>query len=166
MSNKILSKQTISLVPNQKRMDMPKVKGYILGINVKLFTNEQTIYTNEYNMTIHQFPYSEGYFKMRYDESQKNFMFESIYRIDLEGHDIMQRFNKNSITANIVIKGCLNIEEKNNKPEIDSIELIHINHDKDQDLHESFNSAFINNEEILDLLEEYQFYDAYIISRY
>lgn len=166
MSNKILSKQTISLVPNQKRMDMPKVKGYILGINVKLFTNEQTIYTNEYNMTIRQFPYSEGYFKMHYDESQKNFMFESIYCIDLEGHDIMQRFNKNSITANIVIKGCLNIKEKDNKPEIDSIELIHINHDKNQDLHESFNSAFINNEEILDLLEEYQFYDAHIISRY
>lgn len=166
MSNKILSKQTISLVPNQKRMDMPKVKGYILGINVKLFTNEQTIYTNEYNMTIRQFLYSEGYFKMHYDESQKNFMFESIYRIDLEGHEIMQRFNENSITANIVIKGCLNIKEKDNKPEIDSIELIHINHDKNQDLHESFNSAFINNEEILDLLEEYQFYDAHIISRY
>lgn len=166
MSNKILSKQTISLVPNQKRMDMPKVKGYILGINVKLFTNEQTIYTNEYNMTIRQIPYSEGYFKMHYNESQKNFTFESIYRIDLEGHDIMQRFNKNSIAANVIIKGCLNIKEKDNKPEIDSIELIHINHDKNQDLHESFNSAFINNEEILDLLEEYQFYDACIISRY
>lgn len=163
MSNKILEKERISLVPNQKTMEIPKVLGYILGINVKLITNHQTIDTENYNLTIRQFPYSEGYFKMDYIEETKDFKFESIYRIDLQGSKIEEFFSSNHTYINVRIEGHLNIKQKDNQPVIDDIIAISANDEIDLDV---FNNLFIESGELKYLLTEYPLYESNIISRY
>ena len=78
MTRKFLSKEVMPLLPDQKPMNIPKVAGYILNIHAKLITNNQTIYTNGYDLTIRQIPLSEGYFKMNYNEDKKIFNFKFI----------------------------------------------------------------------------------------
>jgi len=166
MTNKILSKEVIPLLPDQKPMNLPKVAGYILNINIKLITNQQTIYNNEYDLSIRQFPISEGYFKMNYDENLKEFSFESIYRIDLSGYMIEQYLNQNSIGLSVKIEGKTKLNY-NSKPEINHIELLTIYEDnQNNDKKELINDLFINNEELKQLLNDYKFYETEVISIY
>lgn len=166
MTNKILSKEVIPLLPDQKPMNLPKVAGYILNINIKLITNQQTIYNNEYDLSIRQFPISEGYFKMNYDENLKEFSFESIYRIDLSGYMIEQYLNQNSIGLSVKIEGKTKLNY-NSKPKIDHIELLTIYEDnQNNDKKELINDLFIDNDELKKLLNDYKFYETEVISIY
>ena len=165
MTKKFLSKEVMPLLPDQKPMNIPKVAGYILNIHAKLITNNQTIYTNGYDLTIRQIPLSEGYFKMNYNEDEKIFNFESLYRIDLSGDLIDQYIGQNEIGVSVKIEGQSKLDY-NATPEINNIEILMIyEDDQNIDKKELINDLFMNDN-IIKLLEDNDFYELDIISMY
>lgn len=165
MTSKFLSKEVMPLLPDQKPMNIPKVAGYTLNIHAKLITNNQTIYTNGYDLTIRQIPLSEGYFKMNYNANEKLFNFESIYRVDLSGYVIEQNINQDQIGISVKIEGQTKLEY-NSKPEINNIELLMLyEDDQNIDKKELINDVLINDN-IIELLENHNFYETDIISVY
>lgn len=165
MTRKFLSKEVMPLLPDQKPMNIPKVAGYILNIHAKLITNNQTIYTNGYDLTIRQIPLSEGYFKMNYNEDKKIFNFESLYRIDLSGDLIDQYIGQNEIGVSVKIEGQAKLDY-NATPEINNIEILMIyEDDQNIDKKELINDLFMNDN-IIKLLEDNDFYELDVISMY